>query len=78
MTNVNNTKNYDSILKDKRLKDINLVEKKSLWYRLNQKNIFEKKNIFTKKNSRKISYVLLILICIFIINASLAKYFINS
>ena len=75
---VNNTKNYDSILKDKRLKDINLVEKKSLWYRLNQKNIFEKKNIFTKKNSRKISYVLLILICIFIINASLAKYFINS
>jgi hypothetical protein len=65
----NKTKNSDSLIKDKRLKDINLIEEKSVLQKLTQRNIFDKRKIFTKKFLKKSLLLFLVVLIIFIISA---------
>ena len=74
----NNTKNYDSLLSDKRLKDINIVETKWFFKRLTRKNIFTRRKLLSKNFLRRSTYFLIAFILVFVISSWFAKVFIDS
>lgn len=84
------TKNFDSLLQDKRLKNINLVSKTSFYKKLllslswkititwNPISIFSKKNLFSKKFFKNLSFIFAIIFIFLFIDKLIIENRINS
>lgn len=78
----NKTKNFDSLLKSKKLKDINLIKE----YTLNDifhkaikwENIFEKNMFFRKSFFKKITFIFLWIFLFFLVDWIFIQFFVRS